>query len=218
MVNTRRRAGRPPAGESVAAREALLAAAESLFIRYGFRAVSTRQLGQKAAVNPALIRYYFGGKLGLYRTMVEQAIAPVMDSLATAQARPDEATLETLVGTYQRMLAAHPWLPGLLVREVLPPDGRFRASFRKIVAQRAAPMLRGFIAQSMRAGRMRRDLDPDLTLLSMLGMTVFPFIAYPLTREILGPYLADDRRVEALVAHTARLLQQGVASPGDVRT
>ncbi len=46
-------------------RERLLAAARELFLRYGYRAVSSRQIGAAAGVNFAMIRYYFGGKPGL---------------------------------------------------------------------------------------------------------------------------------------------------------
>src|SRR5438876_4329699 len=42
----------------------------SLFLRYGYRAVSSRQIGAAAGVNFALIRYYFGGKPGLYREIL----------------------------------------------------------------------------------------------------------------------------------------------------
>jgi AcrR family transcriptional regulator len=45
-------------------RERLLTAARELFLRYGYRAVSSRQISGAAGANVAMIRYYFGGKPG----------------------------------------------------------------------------------------------------------------------------------------------------------
>ena len=73
-----RRVGRPPGAAEAQVRESLLSAARSLFLRYGFRAVSSRQVAAAAGVNPAMIHYYFNGKDGLYRAMLESAIAPIV--------------------------------------------------------------------------------------------------------------------------------------------
>jgi AcrR family transcriptional regulator len=58
----RRGRGRPRAASAGNVRERLLHAARELFLRYGYRAVSSRQIGAAAGVNFAMIRYYFGGK------------------------------------------------------------------------------------------------------------------------------------------------------------
>src|SRR6516225_543894 len=67
----RRARGRPRAGSAGNVRERLLHAARELFLRYGYRAVSSRQIGAAAGVNFAMIRYYFGGKPGLYREILQ---------------------------------------------------------------------------------------------------------------------------------------------------
>src|ERR1700751_4144714 len=74
-VRKRRGRGRPPAGSVGNVRERLLHAARELFLRYGYRAVSSRQIGAAAGVNFAMIRYYFGGKPGLYREIL-RALMP----------------------------------------------------------------------------------------------------------------------------------------------
>src|SRR5215470_14035676 len=70
----RRARGRPRAGSAGNVRERLLQAAQQLFLRYGYRAVSSRQIGAAAGVNFAMIRYYFGGKPGLYREILQGLI------------------------------------------------------------------------------------------------------------------------------------------------
>jgi len=209
-----RRAGRPPISADTQVRDALLAAARSLFLRYGFRAVSSRQVAAAAGVNPAMIHYYFEGKEGLYRAMLEAAIAPVVTRLEAMLGDPQSTDLESLARTYMQVLAANPWIPGLLVREVFTPDGSFRQTFLRDFAGRFAPMLRTIVGREIAQGRMRADLDPSLTVVSLMSLVVFPFISLPITTRVLG-IDASEAGIEKLIAHTLRVFQQGVGVRGN---
>jgi len=210
---TTRRRGRPPLTADSQVRDALLEAARSLFLKYGFRAVSSRQVAAAAGVNPAMIHYYFEGKEGLYRAMLESAIAPVVARLAGMLGDPAAADIQGLMRTYMRVLASNPWIPGLLVREVLTADGNFRQAFVRDFASRFAPMLRAVIAREIEQGRLKRDLDPALTVVSMLGLALFPFISLPITSRVLGIELSEAG-AERLIAHTLRVFLHGVAAEG----
>lgn len=204
-----RRVGRPASAADAQVREALLSAARNLFLRYGFRSVSSRQVAAAAGVNPAMIHYYFDGKEGLYRAMLETAIAPVVGRLQAMLGNPQSADVEALVRTYMQVLAANPWIPGLIVREVLTPDGSFRQAFVRDFAGRFAPMLRNVIGREVESGRLRTDLDPSLTVISLLGLALFPFISLPVTTRVLG-IDASEAGVEKMIAHTVRVLLQGI--------
>lgn len=208
-----RKVGRPPQTADSQVREALLEAARTLFLRYGFRAVSSRQVAATAGVNPAMIHYYFDGKEGLYRAMLESAIAPVIGKLGAMLGDPAKVDLEALVRTYMRTLAANPWIPGLIVREVLTPDGSFRQSFVRDFAGRFAPMLRTIVARETERGHLRRDLDPALTVVSLISLALFPFVSLPITSRVLGVE-TNEAGLEKLIAHTLRLFQRGVAAEG----
>ena len=208
-----RKVGRPPQTAESQVREALLEAARTLFLRYGFRAVSSRQVAATAGVNPAMIHYYFDGKEGLYRAMLESAIAPVIGKLGTMLGDPAKVDLEALMRTYMRTLAANPWIPGLIVREVLTPDGSFRQSFVRDFAGRFAPMLRTIVARETERGHLRRDLDPALTVVSLISLALFPFVSLPITSRVLGVE-TNEAGLEKLIAHTLRLFQRGVAAEG----
>src|SRR4051812_8824784 len=52
--------------DAQASREALLDAAAELFDERGFERATTREIGERAGVDPALIARYFDGKEGLY--------------------------------------------------------------------------------------------------------------------------------------------------------
>lgn len=206
-----RRAGRPPTAEDTQVREALLTAARNLFLRYGFRAVSSRQVAAAAGVNPAMIHYYFDGKEGLYRSMLETAIAPVVARIEAMLWDPQSADLESLARSYMRVLAANPWIPGLLVREVFTPDGSFRQSFVRDFAGRFSPMVRTIIGREISRGRMRANLDPSLTVISLMSLVVFPFITLPITSRVLGIDVSEAG-IERLISHQLRVFFSGVAA------
>jgi TetR/AcrR family transcriptional regulator len=207
-----RRRGRPPVAADSQVRDALLEAARSLFLKYGFRAVSSRQVAAAAGVNPAMIHYYFEGKEGLYRAMLESAIAPVVTRLSAMLGDPASADIEALARAYMRVLAANPWIPALIVREVLTAEGSFRQAFVRDFAGRLAPMVRTVVAREIAQGRLRRDLDPALTVVSLLSLALFPFISLPITSRVLG-LEAGEAGTERLIVHTLRVLLHGVEAP-----
>jgi AcrR family transcriptional regulator len=60
-----------------ASRQALLEAADALFHERGYDAATVRDIGERAAVDPALIARYFGSKEGLYLATLERGRAPM---------------------------------------------------------------------------------------------------------------------------------------------
>ena len=64
----------PPRRRDDQLRERLLAVAADEFARKGFRGASVRDICRRARnANVAMIKYYFGGKQGLYRQVIETA-------------------------------------------------------------------------------------------------------------------------------------------------
>lgn len=73
-------------------REAFIKAGLDLFGDYGFEGASTRMLAKKAGANMSGIVYYFGGKDGLYRAVLERIVE-----------RFNELTLATRTDIWQRL-------------------------------------------------------------------------------------------------------------------
>lgn len=206
----KRRPGRPAGGDA-AVRDALLATARTLFLARGFTSVTIRQIAAAAGSSSATIHYHFGDKLGLYRAMLEEAIEPVADAMRRLgdPARTDQVDVAEVIRLYTRMLTRNPWLPRLIVQEVLSEGGRFREQFIEHFAGRLAPLFIAIFRREQARATIRNDLDPRLAALSAISMTVFPFLALPVTSRVLGISL-QDAEVERLVAHTTRVLFEGI--------
>src|SRR6202521_4546420 len=125
----RRARGRPRGASAGQVRERLLQAARELFLRYGYRAVSSRQIGAAAGVNFAMIRYYFGGKPGLYREILQGLVPPEIAGLDAMQAGRSPPKLADILSNITRVWAANPWIAGFVLREVLVPGGPMRTMF-----------------------------------------------------------------------------------------
>lgn len=86
-------------------REAILDAAEDLFSRNGFRAVSMREIAQASGANLGSISYHFGSKDGLLRAIYERHSGPMnrrrQELLTEAQRiRDPDDRLEAIVRAF----------------------------------------------------------------------------------------------------------------------
>lgn len=190
-------------------REALLAAARALFTERGYNQVGIREIARAAGANPAMIHYYFGDKEGLYRALLAAAFDKLLGQL-DAHARQTNAgeAISSIVQLYIGMLSREPWIPRLMVREVLSDEAPFREEFVARFASRGARLLPTILRRAIDDGRLRSDLDPVLTTLSLIGMMVFPFLALPLLERALGIRVDRDFS-QRFMDHTIRLFEEG---------
>jgi AcrR family transcriptional regulator len=208
----RRTRGRPKSGASDDVRDKLLGAARELFLKFGYRAVSSRQIAAAANANVAMIRYYFGGKPGLYKEVCNGIIQPVRARIDAMGEGAMTIELGPLLATVMRMWATNPWIPGLIVREVLSPDGPLRQMFVREFPERLVPMVEKLVRAGIERGQLRADLDPRLTVLSMISLGLFPFLALPVTSKVFG-VRAEEEFLQRLIQHTSDVLARGIRAP-----
>ena len=209
----RRSRGRPRGAQTEDVRNKLLTTARDLFLRYGYRSVSSRQIAAAAGANVAMIRYYFGGKPGLYREICDAVVEPVRARIDAMNAGTMSVELGMLTSAAVRMWASNPWLIGLILREVLLPDGPFRNLFMREFPERIVPMIEKIVQQEIARGRIRADLDPKLVVLSMISLGLFPFLALPVTSRVFG-VRADEEFLQRHIRHINDLLLRGFGAPG----
>jgi AcrR family transcriptional regulator len=210
-VPSRRAPGRPAAA-TVDQREALLDAAKLRFAANGFAGASLRDITRDARVTPALAGYYFKDKAGLLAAVIEHRIAPLVQELGTqvAAAGPDPlAMLRAFAHTYSGIGARNPWLPQLMVREVLNDQGVLRDTFVKRFASGMTDALRAIVQRGQQCGQLRADLDVAQTVMSLISLCIFPYIATPLVSGVLG-IKTDARHASALAEHHLAVLFDGI--------
>ena len=207
-----RRAGRPAGAGGADLRERLLDAAIACYVRTGIAAAPLRAIAAEAGVTPAMLHYYFGDKAQLQQAVVEERLMPVFGDLRERLLRADEdvaALIAAFVGGIGALVARHPWLPALWVREVLCEGG----ALRELMLARVGPQLPRLLAErfalAQRQGQLDPALDPRLLVVSLVGLTLFPAAGAPIWRQF---FQADDLDAEALRAHTLALLDRGIGA------
>jgi AcrR family transcriptional regulator len=207
--------GRPRARAAAAnVRADLLAAARAAFGARGFDAVSLRDVAKRAGTTAAMVHYYFGDKDGLFAALLEDALASVLSRVRSglaahsASGAAPASALDVFFDVAHDVLGATPWIPQLVLREVLSEGAPFRERFISSYAIPMSQLLRGSLRSEIAAGRLRDDLDVDLAFASLLGLAAFPFIAQPVLERALG--VSFDAAFRArLAAHTKRLFLEG---------
>ncbi len=194
-------------------RQRLIEAAARRIAEQGYSRTSVRAIAEAAGVTPAMIPYYFGDKGGLLEAILDTAFERLLAGvreLAAEGAGADGPFAERFIPLYLRTIGREPWIPQLLVREVLAADTPVRERFVERFARRAAALVPALFEQEIASGRLRADLDPQLTVLSVLGMCVFPFVAVPVVGPVLGVEV-DAGFADRLAEHTVRLFVEGAA-------
>lgn len=200
-----RRPGRPAAAAGVDQRARLLDAAVELFGEHGIGATTLREIARRAQVTPALLHYYFASKESLVQTILDERVAPFVAVSVAPLREPlasPRATLRRFLETHMRNIAANPWMPRLMLREVLSEGGSLRSRMQAQFAMTIAPKMLWLIASAQREGEIRADLNPMLVGVSLISLAVFPFAAAPLWREVAASLL------EGLPEQTARTMRQ----------
>ena len=204
-----RRPGRPRADEANQ-RERLLDAAVVCFAGDGIAATSLRTIALKAGVTPALVHYYFGSKEQLVEAFIAERMTPVAAALRESllAAGPDpRALMGAFVRGMHDLVARFPWWPALWVREVLNEKGALRDVLLKQVAPQVAQLVAGALADAQKRGELAADLDPRLTMVSLMGLTMMPLAAEHIWRRV---FAAEDIDRDVLLRHTLALLDHGL--------
>ncbi|MCF7222379.1 TetR/AcrR family transcriptional regulator [Marilutibacter chinensis] len=205
----RRAPGRPGA-DAPDQRERVLDAAIACYVEQGIAGTTLKRIADRAGVNPALLHYYFGDKGQLREAVVEERILPAFAGLRERIVR-DGGDIAGLVGAFVHgvgvVVAEHPWLPSLWVREVLCEGGGLRDVLFERVGPQLPLMMAGRFAEAQSRGGINADLDPRLLMVSLVGLTLFPVAGAPIWRQL---FQAEDLDFDALRRHTLALLDRGL--------
>ena len=161
-------------------------AAHEVFVQKGLDGAKMQEIADKAGINKALLHYYFRTKEKLFE-MVAKAIInrafPTVQQLIEADI-PLEQKIERFIDFYIDTISRNPFVPLFIIGEINKHPDQF---FDKIIpSQPPRPEL--FFKQVEEAvaeGRIR-PVTPRHLLVNVLAMCIFPIVARPLIRIVMG--------------------------------
>ena len=215
--------GRPPqsADEGGDVRERLLDAATELAVERGFEASGLREIAARAEVSPGMIAYYFGDRSGLHEAIFARAfdrIASRVRALLGDPERSRDDRLSELVRIQVETIAADPWLPRLLMREVLSRDDSPMTGFiARAVGEGPLQIMVTWLAEEQARHGIRDDLDPRMLAITIASLASFPFLVLPILGDQLGVAF-DAEFPDRLIEHNQKFLTQALrARPEEER-
>jgi TetR/AcrR family transcriptional regulator len=203
-------------GQPEQTRAAILDAAMREFAEEGVAGARTDAIARAAAVNKALLYYYFKDKETLYGAVLDHVFAGlaerVLDVLKKDLA-PKEKYL-AYVGAHFDYLAGNPRLPRIVQREFMRAGRTASPHLRRIADRYLRPIFIG-VSSVLREGIERGDfrpIDPAQFISSTVALIVFYFsssmvFARMVPGDPLSPERVAARRAAVLDFVSAALFQ-----------
>jgi AcrR family transcriptional regulator len=179
--------------------EKIKEAARTVFTGKGFAATRTRDIAEEAGINLALLNYYFRSKKKLFELIMVEKMQKFFGFIRPIIYREDstlEVKVEGIVSHYIDLLMANPDLPFFILGEARNnPEIVANAMPRKDFLKNS------FFIKQLK--EKRPGQDPYQFLLSLLGMTIFPFLMKPVFQKLTD---IDDTKYNQMMKDRKKLV------------
>lgn len=179
--------------------QAILEAAEELFLEQGFAQTTTKQIAQRAGCNQALLHYYYRTKDNLFEQIFEEKAQFIathfLDINSTAQTL--EERISQMVELHFELFRKNPRLVPFLLKEVLSDPVRVAPILDKI--KQYMVKIFGKIDEALHEEIEKGAARPVSTLnviLTLVSLDMAPFIIAPVLQRVLD--LTDEQLDEQL--------------------
>ena len=195
--------------------EKIFDAALVVFSQKGRDGARMQEIAETAGINQALLHYYFRSKEKLYETIFSHVFEEFMSAAADPfeDDLPFAEMLEAFIDRFMSIHAAHPEISRLWVLENLAGAPVVGEMLKQQMEDNPKLVPKLFFARIQRAideGDVR-EVDPFHTFITLLGASVFFFLAFP-TLSTVYPAFAQDKEaaIEARKKHLFDILYYGL--------
>jgi AcrR family transcriptional regulator len=189
----------------------IIVAAEKLFCEYGFEGTSTRQIAAESGANMAMINYYFGSKMGVFKEILEERVMGFKSQLNQIKEEKISAKekLIKVIEKYATRILSNANFHKMMYRELsLSSRPEVFDQIKGAMGQNLI-VIEDIIKEGIEAGDFRQ-VDIRMTIVSMMGTIsmvttspnkIAPDSTYDLNNE-------KDRKVitERLITHLTDMI------------
>ena len=188
-------------------RNKLVEVATRLFAERGLHGVSIRELSQVAETSISMISYHFGGKEGLYASVLKEQFAS-FDQIAEI-GREGSDPLQ-IIETYLRWTIGrhrnNPYLLRFYTSELTNPTPYFSSIVSPAIGK-VIGILIEVVNEGIRRGQFRKGLNPADTVLAIAGMVNSYFLSTLATESFISHSAERD---EELIQQYMDLFTKGI--------
>ncbi len=158
-------------------KERILEVARDLFIKYGYKGTSIRDIAAASGTNVAMVNYYFNSKYNLFEIIFEEAFTRLQNKIFTTLTSdlPFFELIEKVINSYYDMLMEYPQIPIFILNEVSQNPERLSERVRTLGPHDVFLKMSQRIKEAEEKGIIKETPPLDF-LLNVLSLCVFPFI------------------------------------------
>ena len=181
----------------VPTQEKILHSAREIFMAKGMEGARMQEIADHAGINKALLHYYFRNKESLFQAVFRQAIFELLPALTEVfrsnhsihQKIPDFFTIH--IGFIQ----ANPMIAQFIITGIARNPDMILDGFKTLNQQGLFEKFAADVNTSIANGEIK-PIDPVQLIISLISLSVFPFVAKPLLMRLFG---MEENRFEQLM-------------------
>lgn len=176
---------------TVDTKERILKAALEVFVEKGKYGARMHEIADKAKINKAMLHYYFTDKDTLYEKSIEYIFRSIFTRVEKVfdEEETFEAKIRSFVYEYNDYLRKNIYISRIIQREILEGAVVLKKIIRNYSSQDSVffgpAQVKNVMEESIKTGEIR-NVDTVQTLISIIGMNVFYFIAKPVMETLWG--------------------------------
>lgn len=194
--------------------QAIMEAAEELFLEHGYARTTTTAIAKKAGCNQALVHYYYRSKENLFGLVFRKKISVFLSFFlqTTQEDLPFEEKLSNRVAAHFELIRANDRIPVMLFNEVAT-NRELAQKVLENFSDLPLPVLQQLQAEldvEFEAGRICKTLSTDLVF-NIFSMNMMVFLTKPLVQMFLSASDEEmERQLEIRKAANIRTLLQSL--------
>ncbi|MDQ2904936.1 MAG: TetR/AcrR family transcriptional regulator [Chloroflexota bacterium] len=211
----RKQRKRPAHEESEETLRTIMRVAQRLFMEYGYRAVTTRQLAEACGLTQPALYHYFADKQDLYLAMAQEEIARLRTALEHI-ARRDEGVQERLEHVALYLLSSTRHDHGLMLHDIrYELAAEARATLNEVFQAGLIRPIASIFEDGLRQGLLRdrqHDGSDPITATYLFMSMISQFLTR--SRDTLHPWPEGQQGGDAETAHLiVNTLLHGLVRP-----
>lgn len=181
--------------EKVNSEQAIMAAAEELFMEHGYNLTTTTMIARQAGVTHAMLHYYFRTKEHIFIKVLDKNLNEMMSAFQPVMKKgaPFWESMESGISTYFDFLEIHPKLPAFLYDTArFNPElidsyrPRIRNTLKKIIDFHSR-----MIREEASKGAVR-DVDPVQLMIDIATLNLSTFILLPAAQSLFSDEMSEE--------------------------
>ena len=204
-----------PAASEQSSRDKILDAAEALFAKRGYAGVGLSELAEMVGLGKSSLFHHFENKAQLYAAVAARILRRIEERLVRSLAKGGDplARLERWLDALVDELADNSTYARLLLRSLFEDDELPGNTPEELEAQRAIGSMMASVGTILREGMAAgifRAANVQHLLLTLVGVTVFPFASGDFGAEVLRKDIFDAAEVRRRKRELRDLLRYGL--------